>query len=137
MKGIDKSLEAERDRLIGEHVTARPAWWRIFARRRWRRRLAELRAMDCSFFAAMLRRAYTPDSVERLAGREDMVERFRRVARERIARKDVATEEEADALALETDAKNGSAIYTKFRALRKAYPRTVDRDILRTVETDE
>lgn len=69
MTGSDAALLAERDEKIRAHLSARPPWWRVFARRRWKARLAALRAMDVSLMAAMLRQHYTPESVEQMAER--------------------------------------------------------------------
>ncbi len=43
----------------------RPPWWRVFARRQWKRRHAEIMAMDTSVMAEILVDIYTPRVVER------------------------------------------------------------------------
>jgi hypothetical protein len=133
----DQGLMAERDRMIGEHLAKRPPWWRLFARRRWRARLSALRATDVSSMTAMLRAVYTPESVQQLAQRGDVASRLRGVLKARTERKAAETEHEADRLALEVDVRNGSNVYSKWRAERRAPPADHDRHILRTVETDE
>lgn len=50
----------------------RPPWWRIFARRKYDRRRAEISAMDVSVFAAMLRELYPMDAVTEMAARASL-----------------------------------------------------------------
>lgn len=108
---LDTDLRAERDRKIGEHLARKPSWWRLFARRRWKRELAALQSLDVSFMAAMFRQLYTAETVENLAKRSGPAARLSRVAKARTARKNEATREAADQLAAWTDAQNGVPVY--------------------------
>lgn len=108
---VDADLVAERDRKIGEHLARRPPWWRIWARRRWKRELAALQSLNVSFMAAMFRQLYTPETVENLAKRSGPAARLSRMVKARTARKNDATREAADQLAAWTDAQNGVPVY--------------------------
>lgn len=46
-----------------------PAWWRVFAMRRWLRAYRAIMALDISAAAEMLRSLYPPDWVEEMANR--------------------------------------------------------------------
>jgi hypothetical protein len=60
-------LRMQRDSAIAAHLKLQPPWWRLFARRRWRQRLAAFRAMDVSMQTEMLRELYPSSEMERLA----------------------------------------------------------------------
>lgn len=62
------TLVAERDAKL-RAMGPRPPWWRPFARRRWRRRHAEIMAMDVSQYAEFLRHQYPAERVDELARR--------------------------------------------------------------------
>jgi hypothetical protein len=53
MIGLSEKLLAEREAKL-DALGRCPPWWRPFARRRWRRRLAVVLAMDVSKAAEML-----------------------------------------------------------------------------------
>lgn len=53
-----KSVAIREARLAA--LGPRPPWWRVFARRRWKRERDAILAMDVSELAAMLREIYTP-----------------------------------------------------------------------------
>lgn len=66
MTAPNPALVAERDRRLAV-LGPQPSWWRFFARRRWRRERAAILAMDVSEMAALLRRLYPSDTIEKLA----------------------------------------------------------------------
>jgi hypothetical protein len=66
--GMSPRLVAERDAKVLA-LGSCPAWWRPFARRRWRRRRAAIMAMDVSMWAEDLRRWYSIERVRDLAAR--------------------------------------------------------------------
>jgi hypothetical protein len=55
MIGLSEKLLAEREAKL-DALGRCPPWWRPFARRRWRRRLAVVLEMDVSQTAEMLRK---------------------------------------------------------------------------------
>ena len=62
------ALLSERGAKLSALGTA-PPWWRVFARRRWLRRHAEVMAMDVSVYAEMLRHWYPEGLIEIAASR--------------------------------------------------------------------
>lgn len=66
---LDAELVAERDRRLAA-LEPRPPWWRPFARRAWRLQREQILSMDCSMFAAMMRRMYPAGGVEELTVRK-------------------------------------------------------------------
>jgi hypothetical protein len=64
----DPKLVAVREARLAS-IGPRPPWYRPLARHRWRRRRAEVMAMDVTFAAAILREYYSPASVAAVAER--------------------------------------------------------------------
>lgn len=69
-ESIDQQLERlqqERDDRIA--AVPRPPWWRLFARRRYKRTVKAMMATDLTRATLMLRAIYTTEHVEALAFR--------------------------------------------------------------------
>ncbi len=64
----DPKLVAERDAKLRE-LGPQPPWWRVFARRRWKRARATIMATDVTFVAAIYRNIYSAAEIEAIRNR--------------------------------------------------------------------
>ena len=65
----DPKRVAQQKKLLAKLGPA-PAWYRVVAKRRWKRSYRAIMAMDVSLFGAMLKEFYTPKYVQTLARRK-------------------------------------------------------------------
>lgn len=74
MSRATDALEALRDERRGRlnALGPRPPWWRLFARRRWDRRVAEITAYPIDEMTLLLRDHYS-NALEQLAARPAML----------------------------------------------------------------
>lgn len=72
MLGSDPKRAVERcDRLA--KLGRPPAWWRVFALRRWLRAYRAIMALDISALGEMMRAAYPAVSVDEMAQRRNVM----------------------------------------------------------------
>lgn len=81
----DRRVRAREDKL--EALGPPPSWWRVFARREWKRQRSIILAMDVTTYGEMLANMYPPETIEQLVHSRNLVLRFIRKASIRKASK--------------------------------------------------